>query len=226
MRVFINNIPIVFSQSTDIVDESDFNMVIDAANVDVTIEIMRHATLLKNIENQDIDYLVGQLLNKSLPDLTSIHLVVDNYEKAIQYFKENFKILKAAGGIVQKGEKFLMIYRLKKWDLPKGKLEDGETFEVAAVREVKEECGVDVKLGSEICTSWHTYTMHGEDILKQTKWYTMQCMDDRGMTPQAEEDIEEVSWLNREDVFAALKASYTSIVYVFDCFFERNDSSM
>jgi 8-oxo-dGTP pyrophosphatase MutT (NUDIX family) len=52
-------------------------------------------------------------------------------------------IIKAGGGIVvNEQNEVLLIYRRGKWDLPKGKLDDGETIEECALREVKEETGL------------------------------------------------------------------------------------
>ncbi len=108
-----------------------------------------------------------------------------------------------------------MIYRLKKWDLPKGKLDKGENVKHAAVREVEEECNVSVELGRKICNSWHTYSLNEKNILKKTSWYTMKLLDDSHMKPQKAEDIEEVKWLKTKDLFHALKDSYQSIRWVF-----------
>ena len=64
-------------------------------------------------------------------------------EKLKQNFFKNFNVIEAAGGIVQNELKeILFIYRLNKWDLPKGKIEPGEKEEVSALREVSEETGV------------------------------------------------------------------------------------
>ena len=68
-------------------------------------------------------------------------------------------IIVAAGGLVwnEKNE-LLMIFRQGKWDLPKGKLDDGETIEECAVREVVEETGLkEVKLGGFIGITQHEY---------------------------------------------------------------------
>ncbi len=55
-------------------------------------------------------------------------------EKLKETFFKNFKVIEAAGGIVQNEKKdILFIYRLGKWDLPKGKIEKGEKEEACAV---------------------------------------------------------------------------------------------
>ena len=53
-------------------------------------------------------------------------------------------MIEAAGGIVQHrtSKKFLFIYRNQKWDIPKGRIEEGESVKSAAIREVEEETGV------------------------------------------------------------------------------------
>jgi 8-oxo-(d)GTP phosphatase len=128
--------------------------------------------------------------------------------------------VKAAGGLVRKKDKFLMIYRMKKWDLPKGKREKGEKNSKAAVREVEEECNVSVKIGGKICTTWHTYTMNKRAMIKKTRWYVMDVIDDSKMRPAFAEDIEETRWMNRKEVYHALEHSYKSISYVFEQYYE------
>ena len=44
--------------------------------------------------------------------------------------------------MVRKADAYLFILRNVVWDIPKGKLEKGETPELAAVREIEEECGL------------------------------------------------------------------------------------
>ncbi|MFN0173263.1 MAG: NUDIX hydrolase [Saprospiraceae bacterium] len=111
-------------------------------------------------------------------------------------FQGCFKVLEAAGGYVlnPQGE-LLVFYRRGSWDLPKGKIDKGETPEQAAVREVQEETGLlNIDLGSFLAHTYHTYEEKGKRILKKTWWYRMQTTDTQ-LVPQTEEDIEEIRWV-------------------------------
>ena len=132
----------------------------------------------------------------------------------------------AAGGLIRKKEKFLMIYRMKKWDLPKGKRESGEKYAQTAVREVDEECRISVKLGKRICTTWHTYTMNKPAMLKKTRWYIMDVVDDSRATPAVEENIEEIRWMTQKEVYHALENSYRSIHFVFERYYNMSAKSV
>ncbi len=93
-------------------------------------------------------------------------------------------------GIVQ----VLVIRRRGVWDLPKGKIEPGESIKNGAVREVQEETGCrDVQVTHDLGSTIHFYREKGEQVRKQTWWYAMQCNHD-GLKPQLEEEIEEVTW--------------------------------
>lgn len=115
---------------------------------------------------------------------------------------KSVKFLKAAGGLVINNKnEYLFIKRLGKWDLPKGKLEKGEVMKEAAVREVEEECGVKVDvLGKKIKSTYHSYIMFDELVLKKTNWYEMEVHGNPTLTPQIEEDITQVKWLGKESL--------------------------
>lgn len=129
-----------------------------------------------------------------------------------QQFASQFHLIHAAGGIVQNEKQdILMIFRLEKWDFPKGKVEAGEEYAEAAVREVEEETGLhDITLGDALPCTFHTYELHGEPILKQTHWYAMHAKR-QSLTPQTVEDITQATWVPIEEVSGKLEESYPSL---------------
>jgi 8-oxo-dGTP pyrophosphatase MutT (NUDIX family) len=139
-----------------------------------------------------------------------------DYSKFVQ---QHFKMIYAAGGVVVRGDKVLMIYRLDKWDLPKGKIELGEDVMAAAIREVAEECGVEAIPIKKLGATWHNYTQRGIHILKETTWYAMDCVQDAEMKPQEAESISQVAWLGTNELQPALTSSYSSIRYVLDLYY-------
>lgn len=125
-----------------------------------------------------------------------------------------FRWIEAGGGVVRnKNNDILAIFRRKRWDLPKGKLDPGETFEEAAVREVIEETGLkSVERGGLITTTMHSFrTRRDIRSLKVTKWYDM-TTEDMKLVWQEEEDIEDAIWVDPTefingsyDVFASIR---------------------
>jgi 8-oxo-dGTP pyrophosphatase MutT (NUDIX family) len=131
-------------------------------------------------------------------------------------FWKKFILIQAAGGWVQNetGEA-LFIFRRGKWDLPKGKLDEGETLERCAVREVEEETGLkNVRLGEPLVVTWHTYDENGKHILKESHWYRMTASSKQAITPQLEEQITELRWVPVEEIRPLLHNSFPSVADV------------
>ena len=128
-------------------------------------------------------------------------------------FFKNFQLIEAAGGIVQNKEKeILFIFRLGKWDLPKGKLEKGEDLEECAIREVAEETGVTgIKLKNKVGETYHTYDAFGKHFLKISHWYHMKSQRSQPLVPQTEEDITGIKWISLKDLKEPLSNTYASI---------------
>lgn len=128
------------------------------------------------------------------------------------------KIVAAGGVIINELQQILLIYRRQHWDLPKGKLDPNETIEQCAIREVKEEVGIqNVELSSFVCKTYHTYfdTWVKADVIKETWWYIMHTSSLQKLIPQTEEDIEQVIWVNKLQLNNYLQQSYSSIIEVF-----------
>jgi 8-oxo-dGTP pyrophosphatase MutT (NUDIX family) len=219
MIVFINDIPVRILKESEEPDVTQANHIIDAAAETITKAKLIHHVLIRNVDDADLDILLDYLNSNVPTNLLSLQLSPQNYEFIKAYLRSKFKIVKAAGGLVRKKEKFLMIYRMKKWDLPKGKKERGEKYRETAQREVEEECNINVKVGKKICTTWHTYTMNKNAMLKKTRWYLMDIEDDSKMKPSVEEDIEETRLMNPKEVYHALEYSYKSISFVFEQYY-------
>jgi ADP-ribose pyrophosphatase YjhB (NUDIX family) len=126
----------------------------------------------------------------------------DDIEKTWLQFCSNFKIIGAAGGLIRnKDNKYLCIFRRGSWDLPKGKIDNNETPEETAIREVQEETGLkDIKLERPIINSYHIYRLKEKLVLKKTYWYLMSNIGRDKLIPQTEEDIEKAVWLNTADI--------------------------
>lgn len=113
------------------------------------------------------------------------------------------KVIVAGGGIVFKfvdDEFWIMLIKRKGiWDLPKGKMDDGEEIPKCALREVREEAGIkNLTIIDDLGQTEHTYELNGDQILKKTYWFSMKTEDDEFL-PEAEEDITEVAWFPVND---------------------------
>jgi 8-oxo-dGTP pyrophosphatase MutT (NUDIX family) len=151
---------------------------------------------------------------KEKPTLEGITVFADDFETLKEAFWAMFKVIEAGGGIVQNSTgDYLFIKRLGFWDLPKGKLDKGESIEAAALREVEEECGItSLAITAPAGQTYHTYEHKGNEVLKVTHWYYMQTDFAGDLVPQTEEDITEVRWMSKEEVKAVvLKNTYPSI---------------
>jgi len=165
-------------------------------------------------ENVNVLEIVKQMLNL---DLTGICLVCNDLELCWNAFKDNFKIQKAAGGKVFNSIKeVLFIYRFNKWDLPKGKLEKGESIEQCAIREVEEECGIsNLMIENKLETTYHIFERKGKIIFKITYWFLMSTKYSGMLKPQIEEGIDQVVFKNQQSAKQALENTYENIKLLF-----------
>lgn len=163
---------------------------------------------------QSFDKIINLLWNDSI---RSANIYNGDIQELWKSFRKHFKYIEAAGGLVHNiTGQILFIYRLGKWDLPKGKIEKGENPETAAIREVEEECGIsDLKVIKRMKISYHIY--HYEKyILKAVHWYEMYTEDTTPLIPQKEENILKAVWKNPQEIAEALENTYNSIQTLFN----------
>ena len=148
--------------------------------------------------------------------VNNLFIINDNLEKLKEEFYNFFKLIDASGGVVvNKDSKVLIIKRFGKWDLPKGKVNEGENIEEAALREVTEECGIGpLKIINKLQPTFHTYYLNNQQMLKQTHWFEMQYDGDENFKPQVEEDITEVKWVEKSELSSILDNTYKSVIDV------------
>ena len=111
----------------------------------------------------------------------------------------------AAGGLVTNAQgEILWIFRRGFWDLPKGKLDEGETIQSCAIREVEEETGIqNIKL---------------HELLKRTYWFNMTIADMQKGIPQSAEDIEKIEWHSLATAKHCLEQTYPTILEVIEAY--------
>jgi len=210
-KVFVNQHCIYFSITK--IDVHNFDRIIpfDSLNKDELLELVNQLLSNENKKKQ-------------------LCLSSQNPIESWKIFKTYFKYLIAAGGIVEnlKGE-ILFIHRLGFWDLPKGKLEKGETVEETAKREVEEECGIaPLQIKTKLPSTFHIYKQKKALILKQTNWFYMYYSGNQALTPQAEESIEKAQWFKPSAIPSLYASSYESLKELLDfflTFLERKGNS-
>jgi len=149
-------------------------------------------------------------------DDENLYIIHNDLIKLFKYFKNCFKYIEAAGGVVTRTDgRILLIKRFGKWDLPKGKVIKGESFQEAALREVVEECGLEKepKITNELTFhTYHTYQHNSKKILKHTVWYTMHYDGNETLNPQIEEDITLAVWFPPNLLKTVHQNTYSSII--------------
>ena len=187
-------------------------------NIDATIdEYMHHpdAVFIDEISTAAVNSLLHEIAK---PEFHAGILFNKDLNKLKKVFFKHFTIIIAAGGVVLNGkEDILIIFRRGKWDLPKGKIDEGESLEECAVREVEEETGITgIELKEKIITTYHTYTQFGKHILKESHWFKMKCNSEQKLVPQTEEDITDIKWVKQQDLKKYTSNTYQTILEVLD----------
>ena len=178
-----------------------------------TREIKRDPKTSKVIAFSSAEVLHGEYRQFMKSSKLKMLNIIGDEEKAWRVFRSLFSFIEAAGGIVvnPKGE-LLMIYRNRHWDLPKGKMEAGESPAQTAVREVEEECGVkNLKIVRPLISTYHIFYLNKNDCMKRTYWFEMTSKDTAKPVAQKEEGILEAKWMRKDEVKKAIGKVYLSL---------------
>jgi 8-oxo-dGTP pyrophosphatase MutT (NUDIX family) len=200
-KVFIENKPIIFIENKPSVSKS--------YSVD--------AKMLDSIDEHLIPII------KKLPANKKLYVLCDHVKEDMDRLFESYDKVMAAGGIVKRKKRLLFIKRNGFWDIPKGKLDEGETPEDGAMREIEEECGIkDLELIYPIIETYHTYEYKGKPTLKRTFWYAFDYQGTKEVQGQLEEGITEVRWFKKSELTKIRKNTFRSILEVLNAYLVKN----
>jgi len=180
------------------------------------------AILIDEFSHPAVNAMIHEMRREKVHAGIFIHPDLATLKKA---FWKKFNLIQAGGGLVNNGaQAWLFMFRRGKWDLPKGKLDAGETLEQCAIREVGEETGLSaVRLDAPLLVTYHTYDENGKHILKETHWYRMSVPDGQAAIPvpdervarfQQYEAITETVWADKERIATLTKNTFPSIIDV------------
>ena len=145
-----------------------------------------------------------------------IYLIGDDSVTLLETFKSKLTVVQAGGGLVRnQSGKILFIFRKGKWDLPKGKIDKGETLEEGAKREVKEETGIKkLQLNGLAGVTYHIFKRNDKYQLKETHWFFMETTYTGKLKPELQEEITKAKWKGPKKTAKALENSYGNIKYL------------
>jgi 8-oxo-dGTP pyrophosphatase MutT (NUDIX family) len=182
-------------------------------HIDVAIEPYLHhddAVYIDEFSPHAIKSMIHEMETPRIHAGIFYHTDLPELKKA---FWRKFVLQKAGGGLVFNADnEMLFIFRRNKWDLPKGKLEAGESIETCALREVQEETGLKaVELKEFLVATYHTYHESGKHLLKESSWYLMEVKGTPELMPQLEEEITRATWIKKQALTEVLANTYPSI---------------
>ncbi len=196
-KVFVENRLVIFTQKSKNYPHS---LIVEASHVqDINAFVRKNASM--------ITHSLPLVIQCSHPELDFIR-IFQPFEKVV-----------AAGGIVHNGHEILMIRKNDFWDLPKGFVDQEESIEQCAYREISEECGISGhSINRKLMETMHTYEYEGRPVLKKSHWFLFQYSGSEKTSPQRDEGILEAKWIAEKDIDGLLEKCYSSIRDVLECY--------
>jgi len=169
---------------------------------------------IKTILFDSQERTIKQLVETFRSNRTKIlQIITSSPESLMIQLKMLFRVIQAAGGLVKNNKNQILAIKMRNvWDFPKGWIDPGETPEEAAIREVREECGIqNIRIKKYLNNSFHTYILNNEIVLKEIFWYEMEASGNEELIPQTEELITEVKWFHDNEIEYLINHTYPSI---------------
>lgn len=201
MKILVNNVQIEITKDHQDLDHIEYETIYDAKKDKDLLEFLDYESALiirpsEKLVHKIFDLVFSPEAQHKIKKLTFVVFKPKVYKDS---FKKRFQLQEIAGGLVQRGNKFLMVYENNKWGLPKGRIESGEQIESAAEREVEEETAITVrahrKLGS-------TYKISGKSgsSMRRYHWFLMDTDDRTKLKPSMLEGIKDAKWHTRSEI--------------------------
>ena len=174
--------------------------------------LQKYGLFHKFYDTNELYKLISEF--QSDPRIQAINIYGPDIKYIWKIFRIYFTEVGAAGGLVKHTSgRYLFIEKKGKLDLPKGHIEPGEEPDVCALREVKEECGIDKHtIVKPLLPSYHTYTWEGISYLKKTSWYLMNYSGEMVKEPQLKEGITRIEWFLPEEISKIKSTAWLSLI--------------
>lgn len=206
-EVFFNDCLIDFNHKNDNSFKDNINQLVDIKSVDDFLILISTIEKYKYAEEMVVSCNV--------------------HPETINDIRRHLNEIPAAGGVVRNmKQQLLFINRLGRWDLPKGKIEENETLEVAALREVEEECGLThLQVLKQLPSTFHIYRSpfhkhHHRLVLKETFWFEMLHTGNGEVIPQTSENINEVRWFPENELEEVYASTYNNLKRLLDFYLD------
>lgn len=156
------------------------------------------------------------IMHMETPAIQAVVILYPDQQAVLQELMRQLIPIQAGGGLVyRKDQTVLLIFRRGKWDLPKGKLDEGEDIATCALREITEETGLaNIHLEQPLLTTYHTYYQNDRHILKESTWFLVRAEGQEAAVPQLDEDIVECRWVPVEQLESYMAEAHASVVDV------------
>ncbi len=162
--------------------------------------------------------LKEMLLKFEDSDYEELYIYEEGLNDLFKNFKTCYTYIESAGGLVLNDkDEVLVIKKDNLWQLPKGKVDKGEKYDAAAIREIGEECGVfNPIIVKQLASTFHVFKTEKNTYLKRTYWYKMFYKGSAIPVPQKEEGIEDARWIDRGDIYEVIKKTHKSLIPIWE----------